>query len=203
MEEDVGAAHDVEVDDTTAGNEVGQPGQNLVGSTADLQEGQAWECHNDAEAPERDTVLGAVAKDLRSATLKSQTVQTTGGAVGVGVAGTEDGGAHQGIHDVWQDTDAQVLHGNDIGRGSSRLLASLLNISQGRVVVGDDDTGTQGTEDEEKTKTVVDSLEGILDVDARTLSLCGDHGDVLRTDNTESGAPHASEETFKSANASS
>lgn len=67
VEEDVRDAHDDVVDDASGGHEIDQPGQHLVGAVAQLQEGQEGECHDDAEAPDRDAVLGAFAEEARGA----------------------------------------------------------------------------------------------------------------------------------------
>lgn len=198
VEEDVGHAHDVVVDNSATSDQVDQPAEHLVGGTADLQERQAGEAHNNAEAPERNTVLGTITEDLGSAALEGKTVQAAGGTVGVGVASTEDRGDHEGVDDVRQDVDSKVGHGNDIRRGSSGLRASILLLTQSAVVVGKDDASAKSTEDEEKTETPVDGLESVLDVDARALGFSGDHGDVLRTDDTEGGAPETRKETFES-----
>lgn len=85
-----------------------------------------------------------------------------------------------------ENRDAHVGHGDDIGRGSGRLHARLLDFGERLVVVGKDDTGAKGAHDEEETETPVDSLEGVLDVDTRALGFGSHHGDVLRSDNTES-----------------
>ena len=67
-----------------------QPAQYLARSTAELHERQTGEAHDHEEAVKRHTILGAVTQNLGRAAFESQSVQATGGAVGVGVAGTED-----------------------------------------------------------------------------------------------------------------
>ena len=90
-----------------------------------------------------------------------------------------------------ENRDAHVGHGDDIGRRSGRLLARLLDRSERSVVVGNHDAGAEGTHDEEETETPVDGLEGVLDVDARALGFSCHHGDVLGSDDTESGCENS------------
>jgi hypothetical protein len=162
-----------------------QPAQHFAGCTAELHERQAGEAHDDEEAVKRYTVLGAITQNFRRATFKRQSVQTAGGAVGVGVAGTEDRCDHQGVDNVRENRDAHVGHRDDIGRRSSRLLARVLDSGERCIIVGDDDAGAEGAHDEEETETPVDSLEGVLDVDARALGFGCHHGDVLGSNDTE------------------
>jgi hypothetical protein len=164
-----------------------QPAQDFARGTAQLHERQAGEAHDDEEAVKRYAVLGAVTQYLRRATFESQPVQATGGAVSVGVASTEDRGHHQGVDNVRENRDAHVGHRDDIGRRSGRLHTSLLNLGERWVVVGKDDAGAEGAHDEEETETPVDSLECVLNVDARALGFGGHHRDVLGSDDTESG----------------
>jgi hypothetical protein len=176
-----------------------QPAQDFARSTAKLHERQAGEAHDDEETVKRYTALGAVTQYLWRATFKSQSVQATGGAVSVGVASTEDRGHHQGVDNVRENRDAHVGHRDDIGRRSGRLHASLLDLGERWVVVGKDDAGAEGAHDEEETETPVDGLECVLDIDARALGFSGHHGDVLGSNDTEGGRPHACQKSFESA----
>lgn len=99
---------------------------------------------------------------------------------------------------MWQDRDSHVGHRNDIGRGGSGFLSSLQHARQGLIVVRKDNSGAEGTHDEEETEAVVDRLECVLDVNPWAFGLCCHHGDVLRSDDTECSAPHASQESLKS-----
>jgi len=138
VEEDVGQAHDVVVDDTTTRDQtrnrsqqrkidlqrapvyvLDQPIQDLAGRTAELHERQAGEAHDHEEAVKRYTILGAVTQELGRATFESQSVQATSGAVRVGVASAEDRCHHQGVDNVGENRDAHVGHGDDIRRCSS------------------------------------------------------------------------------------
>jgi hypothetical protein len=89
-EEDVGSGHDDVIDNTTSGNQVDQPGENFVGSAANLEERQARETHDEDEAVDWNTALGALAEESRCATFDSHTVETAGCAVGVSVTSTEN-----------------------------------------------------------------------------------------------------------------
>lgn len=91
----------------------------------------------------------------------------------------------------------EVLHGNDIGRGSGGAFTSSQYREELRVVVSNNDADAQSTEDEESTKSEVDCLEGVLDVDTWALSFARDHGDVLGADDTEGCSPERAEEAFK------
>ena len=101
-----------------------------------------------------------------------------------------------------KNRDAHVGHGDDIGRRGGRFLARFLHLGEGFIVVGEDDACAQGAHDEEDAETPVDGLESVFDIDARALGFGGHHGDVLGSDNTEGGAPHAGQESLKSAQAS-
>lgn len=101
-----------------------------------------------------------------------------------------------------QSAHSQVLHGNNIWRGSGSARATLVTRedgSQGLVVVRNQDTNGKGSDDKEEAKSPVDGLESVLDVDAWALGLGSDHGDVLWTDDGEGGGPHTSQEALKSA----
>jgi hypothetical protein len=104
-----------------------------------------------------------------------------------------------------QTCDAHVCHGDNVRGGSSSSGTALLTRDdglQGGVDGAKDDTDSEGTSHEEKSKSPVDGLESVLDVDAGTSSLSGNHGEVLGTSHTERGGPQSSEETFELAEAS-
>ena len=73
--------------------------------------------------------------------------------------------------------NAEVGHGDDIGRSSRTARASVaeVDVNQLWVVVGTDNSDSQGTENEEDAESVVNGLEGVLDGESRALSLGGDH----------------------------
>lgn len=60
----------------------------------------------------------------------------------------------------------------------------------------------QRSHDEEQAESPVHSLECILDVNARALSLCSDHRDIFGTNNTEGSSPESSKEAFEAAQVS-
>ena len=113
---------------TTSRHKVHKPSEHLRCIVADLQEGQKGEDHGDDEAEERHAVAGAKAQRLGCAAFKCKTVQGSRGAVGVSVAGGEDGGDEQSVDDVWEDLDVDcekicqfltsciVLHGLPVWR---------------------------------------------------------------------------------------
>lgn len=202
VEADEGDGHDQVVDQTTGSHEADQPGENLAGTGADLEEGEEGERHDDAEAVDRNTALGAATQEAGSTALESQRVERSGSTVSVGVTGREDRGEQQGVDDVRKDADAQVLHGNDIGRGLCSAAAgtiSKVNFSQSRVVGANNDADGQRSDNEEEAESVVDRLESSLDVDAGSLSLGGNHGDVFGTDNGEASAPESCAKPFEAA----
>lgn len=97
----------------------------------------------------------------------------------------------------WEETH----HGNDIRRGSSgtgSTFVSRKNAHKSGVVVGDDNTDSQRTANEEDGKSSVHSLERSLNKDAWSLSLTSNHGQVLRSDDGEGRTPETAEESLKS-----
>lgn len=200
VEENVGDTHDPVVNDTSSGDQVDKPAQNDVGAVADLQESEAREDHDNGKADKRHTTLCAVAKSLGCSTFDSQTVQTTGCAESVGVAGTEDGSNQKGADEVRQTRNAHVLHGDNVGRGGSSSRSALLTRNdglQGGVDGAKHNADGEGASHEEKSESPVDSLESVLDVDTGASSLSSDHGKVLGTSDTERGGPQSSEETLE------
>lgn len=197
VEGKVGCAHNDEVDDTSGGDDVGEPGEDLGGVVGELEEGQEGEDHDDSKAVDGNTVLSDLAQEPGSTAFDGKRVQGAGRAVGIGVSSGEDGGDEKGIDEMRKTANLEVLHGNDIRRGSSGTLTSREDVNELGVVVGENNTNAEGAEDEESTETEVDGLEGVLDVDTGTLGLTSDHGNVLRTDNTERSSPERTKETFK------
>ncbi|KAG9701357.1 putative amino acid permease, partial [Aureobasidium melanogenum] len=170
-------------------------------SVRNLEEGQAGEQHDEGEAVDRNTVLGSLAEEGRSATFNGHTVERAGSAVGIGVTSREDGSEKQCVDQVGESSDSHLLHGDDIGRGSSgtsTALDSSDNVDKHGVLRGANDAGSEGTTDEEDTETPVDGLECGLDVSAGALGLSRNHGDILWADNTERRGPKSSEESFES-----
>lgn len=183
VEEDVGRGHDDVVYDSTGGDQVDQPCQNLGRTVAQLEERQEGEAHDDTEASKRNSALGAVSKECWSAAFNSKSIQRSGCAVGVGVAGRKDGGDQESVDKVRQAVDPEVLHGNDIRRCSTGTTASGLSSNDGRqgwVVVGDQNSDCQGSDDEKNTKSPVHGLEGSLNILPRTLCFSSDHANIFR-----------------------
>ena len=202
VEEDVGGGHDDVVDETAGSEDVDQPREHLGGAVRDLQEGEEGEGHDHDETVDGHAATRTLGQEARGAPLEGKTVKRANGTVGVGVAGGEDGGEHEGVGDVWEHGNAQVVHGNDVGRCRSSAGTSLRasqDTRERRVVVRQDDADAQGAEDKEHAEAPVDGLEGLLDVDTRPHSLGGHHGDVLGADNTEGGRPQGSQEALKAA----
>lgn len=188
VEENVCDTHDQVVDDASGGDQVDEPAQNNIRTIADLQERQAREHHDDAEAYNRYTALGAVAKSLGCSAFKGESVQTAGGAECVSVTSAEDRGDQESADDMRQAGDTHIGHGDNVRRGSSSAGSALLtsdDASQGRVAGAEDDADSQCTAHEEDAESPVDGLEGILDVDARAPGLGSDHGDVFGTSDAE------------------
>lgn len=113
-EEEVRGAHDDVVDDAAGRDQVHEPRQDLAGAAGDGQEREEGEEHHDAEAVNRNAVLGALAQDLGRTAFQCQTVQVAGCAVRVSVAGGKDTRQHESIGQMGQAIDAKVLHSNDI-----------------------------------------------------------------------------------------
>ena len=196
---DEGDGHDEIIDQATTGDEIDEPGNGLRGATPDLEEGQEGEQHHDTEAINRHAGFVAVAQETGSAALHSQTVEGSRGAIGIRIAGGKDGGEDQGIDDVRKYTDAHVCHGNHVRRGSCCAAVTIteVDIDKSRVIVGDHNPHSEGTDNKEDTESIIDSLKGRFDVNTWALSLGGHHRDVLRTDDTEARAPESGKKPFK------
>lgn len=110
-------------DDATGSHKIDQPVENLLRSIGDLEERKAREDHSDSQAEDWHTrhwtLLDSVLEDAGSTAFQRHTVQRTRRTVGVSVSGTEDGGDEESVDEVLQSVDAEVVHGDDIGRGSS------------------------------------------------------------------------------------
>ena len=119
--------------------------------------------------------------------------------ISVSIASGENTGNQESIDQVRESSDCKVLHGNNVWRRSSctTSFTATKHPHQSRVVVRNDDTGAQRAADKEESKAPVDSLEGLFDVNPRTLSLSCDHGDVLGTNDTERGSPERTKETLE------
>lgn len=70
-----------------------------------------------------------------------------------------------------ETSNLEVLHSNDVGRCGSTALSGLQDVKKLGVVIGKNDSDAERTKYEECTKSPVDSLEGVLDVNAWALSL--------------------------------
>lgn len=195
-----GDGHDEVIDQAAAGDEVDEPGDGGGGPGADLQEGKEGEDHHDAKAVDGDAAFVAVAEEVGGSAFEGQTVEGASGTEGIRVSGGEDGGEDEGVHDMREHPDAEVLHGHDI-RGAccagGIATATEVDLHEGWVVVGDHDGDGQGADNEEDTEAVVDGLEGGFDVDAGALRFGGDHGDVLGADDGEAGRPERGQEAFE------
>ena len=136
VECEVGAAHDDVVDDTSGGDDVDEPGQDLGGVGRQLEEGQERENHDYHEAVDGNTVLGALPQELGGAALDCERVQTASRTVCVCVTGREDTRDQEGVDEMGKSTNVEVLHGNDVGRRSSTALTRLQDADKLWVVVG-------------------------------------------------------------------
>lgn len=193
--------HDV-VDNAAARDEGQQPFQDLGGAATALEEGQHGEDHGDGEAVDGDAVLGSFPEDGRGPAVAGEGVEGPGRAVCVRVSGGEDCREEQGIHQVGQALDLEVLHGHDPGGGgggSAAAPAAEVDLLEDRVVVGQHDSTCQSSAEEEEAESHVDGLEGRLDVPAGVLRLGSDHRDVVRADNGEGGSGQSSHEAFHTA----
>lgn len=200
--EEEGDVHSDVVHDTSTSDEGEKDGKSLGGAAVELKEGKKREDHGDGETVNRNTVLGSLAEEARGASFEGQTVQGSGRAVSVGVAGGEDGGEKQSIHKMGQSLDTKVRHSNDPRRGSSSAVAravTQVNTDKSGIGVAKSNTASQSSTDEEETKSEVDGLEGSLDISARVLSLGGNHGDIIGTDNEEGSGGQGAHEALKTA----
>lgn len=87
-----------------------------------------------------------------------------------------------------EDRDAQVVHGNDIWRGSGcagAFTCAAENGCKGRVVVRKDDTDAESSHDEKDAETPINGLESSLDVNAWALGFGSHHSDILGSNHCE------------------
>lgn len=109
VKEDVGDTHHNVVDNATSGDEVDQPGQDFAGSAGKLQEREEREDHNDAEAVDRNAIPCRLSEETWGSAFESHTVKVTHRGVGVSVASGEYRRQHEGIGDVRENSDAEVV----------------------------------------------------------------------------------------------
>lgn len=100
VEAEVGDAHDDVVDNTSSGDDVGEVCQNLGGRVGQVQEGQEREDHDDEEAVDRNSVLGALAQELGGTALNGERVQASSGTIGVGVTSRKDTCDQQRVDEI-------------------------------------------------------------------------------------------------------
>ena len=108
VEEDEVDADDDVVNDLGAGDDVGEPGEDLRGAGGSVEEGEEGEERHDAEAVDRDTGLGALAEETGRLAFNGKAVERTCAVVCVGVAGGEDGGNEQGVGEVGKTLNAET-----------------------------------------------------------------------------------------------
>ncbi|KAI6749728.1 hypothetical protein HG531_006993 [Fusarium graminearum] len=200
--EDEGDVHGDVIHNTSTSDKGEKNGQSLSGAAVELEEGKQGEDHGDGETVDRDTILGGLAKEAGGTSLEGQTVQRSGRTVGVGIAGGEDGGEKQGIHEMGQSLNTKVSHSDNprrSGSGAVTRAVSQMDANESGIAVAKSDTASQGSADKEETESEVDSLKGSLDISARVLSLSGNHGDVIGTDNEKGGGGQGTHEALETA----
>lgn len=141
--ENEGRAHHDVGDDTARSHQIDQPAQDFGRSISDLQERQAGKDHGNGKGEQWNTILGAVAEESWCATLEGHAVQGTCRTVSVRVTGRKDGSAEQGVDQVREPIDPEILHGDHVwrGRGSSATAGLSRNDAhKSRVGIGNNDT---------------------------------------------------------------
>lgn len=202
--ENEGRAHHDVGDDTARSHQIDKPAQDFGRSISDLQERQTGKDHGDGKGEQWNTILGAVAEESWCATLEGHAVQGTCRTVSVRVTGRKDGSTEQGVDQVRESIDPEILHGDHVwrGRGSSATAGLSRNDAhKSRVGIGNNDTTSQGAANEENGKPDVHGLESALDVGAWTLGLGCHHGDVLGANDSEGCRPETGEKSLKSSKA--
>lgn len=199
VEEEVGDGHAAEVDELRGGDEGDEPVEDDGGVVGELEEGQQGDEQDEDDAVDGDTGAGADGEEARGLALEGHAVEGAGGAVDVGVAGGEGGGEDHGVDKVRHDTDAEAVHGNDVGGGGGAGLAVDEGVAQLLVVVGDKDADAEGAEDEKGGEAVEDGVEGTGHDVAGVLSLAGGHGDVVGAGDGEGGLDETLKETEEAA----
>lgn len=93
-----------------------------------------------------------------------------------------------------EDRDVQAIHGDDIRRSSGTGLTLIVGIREFLGIVRDENTDTEGTEDEEGSQTVEDGVVGAGHDLARVLSLTCSHGNIIGSGNSKGGFDETVEE---------
>ena len=200
--EEEGDVHGDVVHNASAGDEGKEDSQGFSGAGVELEEGQKREDHGNTETVNGDTVLCGLAEEGRGSSFEGKTVQRSGRAVGVSVAGGENGGEKKSIHKMGQSFDSKVRHGDNPRRSSSSAVTraiAQMNTNESGITVAKRNTASQSSTDKEETESEVDGLEGSLDIAARMLGLGGNHGDVIGTDDEKGGGSKSSHEALKTA----
>ena len=101
---------------------------------------------------------------------------------------------------MWKSRNAEILHTDNVWRCRCRSTPARVAVEdtiQGWVVIRNNDTNHERTHDEKDSKSPVNSLEGVLDVDAWPLGFGSDHRDVFRADDGERCGPETCQEALK------
>lgn len=110
-------------------------------------------------------------------------------------------GRYSRVDDGREDCNSQILHADDIWRGGCRRATGLshYNLGQCRIPGRANNAHGQSATNKEDSKSEINCLEGILDVNARAFGFRSDHGDILGSDHSKASGPQSSQETFKTA----
>lgn len=183
------------------GGQVLEPGEDGVGAGRAGHVGEETDRGGDGNAPVGDTSLGTPEEEARSLTVLGQSVQVTGTSVQEGVGGGGSGGQDDGVNDRGKSRDTSALNGDDPRRGGSTGSTAVDGAEKTLVVVRDQDTDGERTEDVEEENTPEDTLDGLGDVATGISGLTSSDGNHLNTAVRESSVDEGGEETKEATSA--
>jgi hypothetical protein len=128
-------------------------------------------------------VLGASSENLGDLTFESEGVESPACGIQICVTRRPSGNEHDGVDDGWQGGDTGVLDGDDEW-GSRRGTAG---VEESGVVVGDQYTDDEDTEDVKDHQSEKDSLDCLWDGLSGVLSLSDSGGNDFGSEEGEGG----------------
>lgn len=98
---------------------------------------------------------------------------------------------------MWKDSDLETVHGDDVGRGCCSWQPGGEGGGEFGVVVGDENSDAESSEDEESCEAIEDGIVGFGEDDSRVFGFACGHGDVVGTGDDKGGLDETLEETEK------
>lgn len=176
------------------GDKTGEPVEDLSRAGSDGQVGKDRDSAGDADAVNWDTTLCALEEELRSLASLGKSIEITGTGVEESVTGRSGRGQDDSVDDVWKNLDSGAVDGNNPWRsGSVRF-----TVEEIVVIVWNENTDSEGTENVEEEDTPEDTTNGLGDVLAWVLGLTSSDGDHLDTTVREGSLDKGGEKTKES-----